>query len=428
MATKPNMATIADEAAASEAGLESLVPPLKDADHRAAGLVDVGVEADEVNTEKVLFAMAAAKRREGGSFLGDFAAALLEHAADAQAQLFQDVFAAFIAGRRRNGFFIEVGTGDGKLISNTYMLEKTFGWDGLVVEPNPIFLPALRQNRTCRISTDCVYDVTGRTIKFMCTADPEFSRIQGGNADLHDDKRSEEFAEVELTTISLNDLLRLHECPARIDYLSLDVEGAEFDILQTFDFAECRIDCITVEHNWSGSRGRLYDLLTANGFVRVFEHFSQWDDWYVQRDLLAEMPTARHLLPASEDCEPELADADHFVQWAMEALARGEPQVAEALCVRAIEINAGLQSAYRTLAEAAGLQGRRKLALERWRTAVSRDPTDYWARIGLAETLAVRGDLVDAVEHLTQAVTLSEDPRARDMLDTLVPKVGHLSG
>ncbi|MFC6742632.1 FkbM family methyltransferase [Methylobacterium tardum] len=74
--------------------------------------------------------------------------------------------------------------------------------------------------------------------------------------------------------------------PRQIDYMSLDVEGGEFDVLQSFDFASRDVALISVEHNFSDSRGKIYDLLTGLGYRRRFRHLSLFDDWYARPDLL----------------------------------------------------------------------------------------------------------------------------------------------
>jgi hypothetical protein len=87
-------------------------------------------------------------------------------------------------------------------------------------------------------------------------------------------------------SISLSDLLALHKAPQKIDYLSVDTEGSELEILSNFDF-NISIDIITVEHNYHQSnRERIRLLLTSKGYERILEKFSSWDDWYVQRPLL----------------------------------------------------------------------------------------------------------------------------------------------
>ena len=89
----------------------------------------------------------------------------------------------------------------------------------------------------------------------------------------------------EVETVSLNDLLSTHDAPKNIDYLSIDTEGSELSILTRFDFTSYRIGIITVEHNYTSDRGKIFDLLTQNGYVRKFTQFSKWDDWYVHSSL-----------------------------------------------------------------------------------------------------------------------------------------------
>ena len=70
--------------------------------------------------------------------------------------------------------------------------------------------------------------------------------------------------------------------PFEIGYLSIDTEGSELEILQAFNFKSHKIHVITVEHNYQNDIcSGLYTLLTRNGFKRVFEDISAWDDWYV---------------------------------------------------------------------------------------------------------------------------------------------------
>ncbi|HEX7947688.1 MAG TPA: FkbM family methyltransferase, partial [Phenylobacterium sp.] len=71
--------------------------------------------------------------------------------------------------------------------------------------------------------------------------------------------------------------------PRRIDYLSLDTEGSELDILAAFDFDAWDVRLITVEHNHTDRREAVFDLLTGKGYARKFESLSRVDDWYVKR-------------------------------------------------------------------------------------------------------------------------------------------------
>jgi hypothetical protein len=83
-------------------------------------------------------------------------------------------------------------------------------------------------------------------------------------------------------TVSLLDLLIQNQAPQKIDYLSIDTEGSELEILSNFDFQRFEVNVLTVEHNFvSISREALYRHLTNHGFRRVCTPISRWDDWYV---------------------------------------------------------------------------------------------------------------------------------------------------
>ena len=67
----------------------------------------------------------------------------------------------------------------------------------------------------------------------------------------------------------------------KIDYLSIDTEGSEYDILKAFNFQTFKVEVISIEHNFSINRKKIFKLLTSNGYKRVLEKTSLWDDYYV---------------------------------------------------------------------------------------------------------------------------------------------------
>ena len=87
----------------------------------------------------------------------------------------------------------------------------------------------------------------------------------------------------EVETITLMELLEAHNAPSEIDYLSIDTEGSELEILKSFDFSRYKIRVITCEHNYSNDRDKINELLTLNGYKRKMESVSLWDDWYVKQ-------------------------------------------------------------------------------------------------------------------------------------------------
>ena len=90
---------------------------------------------------------------------------------------------------------------------------------------------------------------------------------------------------ITVKTVSLEDLLKEHKAPKKIDYLSIDTEGSEYTILKNFNFQLYDISIITVEHNYiDDQRNNTKYLLEKNNFVRVFEKISRMDDWYVNKN------------------------------------------------------------------------------------------------------------------------------------------------
>lgn len=87
----------------------------------------------------------------------------------------------------------------------------------------------------------------------------------------------------DVQTISLVDLLDKYNAPAIIDYLSIDTEGSEYEILKEFNFSKYRFNVITCEHNHTSAREKIFNLLTANGYVCKFRNLSMCDDWYVYK-------------------------------------------------------------------------------------------------------------------------------------------------
>ena len=199
----------------------------------------------------------------------------------AKSQIGQDVAALLINGFKRDGFFVEFGASNGVDLSNTALLERQFGWSGILAEPSPPWHDALKANRTCQIDTRCVWRSSGDTIEFDVVAVGELSTISAfHDSDRHRKIRSD-FSRVNVETVSLADLLDQHDAPKVIDYLSVDTEGSEYDILSAFDFSTREFNFISVEHNYMPSRERVADLMKEVGYQQVFAGLSKWDDWFM---------------------------------------------------------------------------------------------------------------------------------------------------
>ena len=204
------------------------------------------------------------------------------------AQGFQDLLALALYEGKNEGYFVEFGACDGILYSNTYLLENKLNWNGIVSEPARIWHEALQKNRNCTIETKCVWKKSGEIILFdeVQKIDqqiaPQISSVSNlKNNDWAGKIRSKNSIKYSVETISLLDLLQKNSAPRTIDFLSIDTEGSEFLILENFDFEKYNFGLISVEHNYTKNRSKIYNLLKKKGYQRILKNISGADDFYV---------------------------------------------------------------------------------------------------------------------------------------------------
>lgn len=176
----------------------------------------------------------------------------------------QDVWVLQRIGNK--GFFVDVGAHDGVESSNTYALEKA-GWKGVCVEPSEAYEKMIGV-RNCSL------------VKVAAVAD----------------KKSQ-------TGLPLTEILYGLSAPTTIDYLSIDVDGGEMDVLRGMDFDKYHVKLITIEHNkyaeGTARKQEIYEYLTNEGFRRTHEDVRcldgewfglEYEDWYENLSLV---PTGR---------------------------------------------------------------------------------------------------------------------------------------
>jgi FkbM family methyltransferase len=195
-------------------------------------------------------------------------------------QIHQDIFALAQLDFKTDGFFVEFGATNGVEHSNSKLMESKFGWSGILAEPAKSWHEALKSNRKAAIDTRCVWNVSGETVQFTETP----RKVNSSISTFVKTKRKIRGHSYNVETVSLNDLLEHHNAPSVIDFISLDTEGSEFDILNAVDFDKWSFRVMTVEHNHEPQQADVFKLLTSKGYSRVFEGISRFDDWYVKQD------------------------------------------------------------------------------------------------------------------------------------------------
>ena len=177
------------------------------------------------------------------------ALALVEGGHRPHAQFLQDVWVLGATGEQTGGFFVEIGAGDGQYVSNSLMLEREFGWTGILCEPNPVFVDAISRlgRQGSRLVPLVVGPASGETVAFV-NAD-ERSGVAGKSTLWSRSShrlRPSRAAVTSVGTVSPRDMLEQQGAPQTIDYLSIDTEGSEPGILRAFPWTGYHVRYLTV--------------------------------------------------------------------------------------------------------------------------------------------------------------------------------------
>lgn len=192
------------------------------------------------------------------------------------------------------GFFVELGANDGVTQSNSLYFEKRRGWKGLLVEPVPHNYLKCLKNRSRETAVYCAacvpFDYTNEYVRIA------YANLMSAPIDLESDienpkkhaesgqrflPRGETVVEFGAIARPLNELLIDCKAPPVIDFLSLDVEGAELGVLQGIDHSKFRFRYMVIE---SRDVERIASFLATHHYKHV-RNLSQHD--YLFEDSLA---------------------------------------------------------------------------------------------------------------------------------------------
>ncbi|REJ96104.1 MAG: FkbM family methyltransferase [Planctomycetota bacterium] len=185
---------------------------------------------------------------------------LLSRLSKYKSQKGQDRWVLETLGHKSGGYFVDLAASDGITHSNTWALEKYFQWDGMLIEPNPYFVPKLAARRRARAFA-CAVDAEEGAVSFRID-NLGLGGIVAEDTDNSEALRGEQLKAAEVIEVparTLTSLLDEVSAPATIDYLSLDVEGAEERVLRGWDMDRYTCLCLTVERPSEAAHQRLLE-------------------------------------------------------------------------------------------------------------------------------------------------------------------------
>lgn len=177
---------------------------------------------------------------------------------------------------KQGGYYIEVGANDGRSGSNTFHLEKFQGWHGILVEPIMHLYFNCRRNRDTRrnliFNCACVdFGYREHLVEFMYSGMMTISTSLPGSNDVSEWTRAgsrflssgETVQKTWSLARTLDSILVESKAPTHIDFISIDVEGAEYSVLSGIDFERFVFDYILIETSHNSPS---YNLLLELGY------------------------------------------------------------------------------------------------------------------------------------------------------------------
>jgi len=174
----------------------------------------------------------------------------------------------------KNGFFVDVGAHNGVSINNTLYFEKNNNWKGINVEPIKKVFDELCANRPTCINLNCAVCNNNGDAEFICNSGytEMISGLKNDFEPQHQQRLQFENSyyggATNIITVNTKKLETIFDeyHITRVHYLSIDVEGAEFEVIKSIDFLKVFIDIIDFENNYNNQSDIIINYLIKQGY------------------------------------------------------------------------------------------------------------------------------------------------------------------
>jgi FkbM family methyltransferase len=177
----------------------------------------------------------------------------------------------------KNGFYVDVGAHDGISLNNTLFFEKNNNWRGINIEPIKKVFEKLVLNRPNNINLNCAICNNDGETEFLCNTG--YTEMLSGIKDNFDKRHLMRLQSENIESKSTTEIIKvqtkkletiLHENNiSHVNYLSIDVEGAEFEVIKSINFDKVFIDVIGFENNYDDVSVPIVEYLQNKGFIFI---------------------------------------------------------------------------------------------------------------------------------------------------------------
>ena len=199
-------------------------------------------------------------------------------------QFGEDKFLYNIFEKKSEGLCVEVGAHNGIDDSPSLFFE-TIGWQCLLVEPNPHLCKMIRQKRRSRLFECAASDKNGTSILHIVEGGDRsdgLSTIAMNEENLVRIKQHKfTTSPVTVNTMTLDRVLTEAKINKKIDFISIDVEGHEYEVLKGFSIEKWRPEIMLVENNSNKKDYPVRIYLKKYGYIKFAR--TGVNDWYAHQ-------------------------------------------------------------------------------------------------------------------------------------------------
>lgn len=186
--------------------------------------------------------------------------------------------------QKKNGVCVEVGANNGVDDSNSYFFEQ-LGWTCVLIEPNPMLCHEIRKVRNARLYECAASSEFGSATLYIAEGAERAHGVStiSSNPEIHNQIKSYGFSErpIQVKTRTLDDLLLESNLAGSIDFVSIDVEGHELQVLEGFSIESWKPSVFVIEDNSNHENDEVRKYLKKYGY-EVFKRTGV-NDWYALR-------------------------------------------------------------------------------------------------------------------------------------------------
>ena len=190
----------------------------------------------------------------------------------------------------KNGFYVDIGANHPTHYSNTYFFEKELNWKGICIEPQDDMFKLLQEQRKSINLNHGVYNKK---------TELKFCKTVSGLCGLVETYEKEHIQRINRESNQLNIKNIIYKIPVDtlenvfdkykvdiVDYMSIDTEGSEYEVLQGINYDKVKINVIDIEDNYPNSEKSklIHEFLLTKNFKFIGN--IQWDKIYINKNIL----------------------------------------------------------------------------------------------------------------------------------------------